>query len=184
MDDNFENFISGNRDKFDIHEPPEGLWKRIESNLKLKNRTGRYRIMVRVAGIAAIFLLAFLVSEIIHRRNMAREFSNLSAGDIAPMQLKDAEAYYIKIIDDKMDEIEPIISECPGLKKELQLDFTELDNIYSELKSDLRENIASQEVIKAIIENYRFRINILEDMLIELEPDSNECLPNTDEYEL
>jgi len=186
MADNFEDFIAENRDKFDIYEPGDGPWKKIEKALKMKNGFGKYKILIRVAGIAAIFVVAFMLSNIIQNRKAmdAGAFLPVDASDGAPVQLRDAEAYYTRIINARMNEIEPIMAEFPGLEEELMLDFSELDNIYSELKNDLRENISNEEVIKAIMENYRFKIAILEDMLIELDIDNNECVPITSDYEI
>jgi hypothetical protein len=44
--------------------------------------------------------------------------------------------------------------------------------------------MANQEVIEAIIENYRLRIRILEDLLTEIKPMKDECLSNSQEYAL
>ena len=60
-------------------------------------------------------------------------------------------------------------------------DLNQLDSLYTELKSDLRDNIANQEVIDAMIQNYRLRISILEELLSEIKPDRiylSSCLAN------
>lgn len=186
MSDNLEKFVAGNKEKFNIFEPPERVWGRIENDLIQYRRRGRIKVYLLVAGAAAIFLIAFLTG-ILWRTGkdpVPVDFTNLDTGAFSPMELKDAEAYYAGIIDEKMDAIEPIIKEYPGLEEELQVDFTELEMIYTELKKDLRDNISNQEVIKAIIGNYRFRIDILEDMLVELESDTMAVLLNNEDYEL
>ena len=43
-----------------------------------------------------------------------------------------------------------------------------LDMIYMELKTDLKDNVSNKEVIEALIVNYRVRIQILEEMLMIL----------------
>jgi hypothetical protein len=40
-----------------------------------------------------------------------------------------------------------------------------LDSIRTDLKKDLKDNVANQEVIEAMIQNYRIKLQLLEDML-------------------
>ena len=42
-----------------------------------------------------------------------------------------------------------------------------------DIKKDLKDNIANQDVIEALIQNYRIKINILEDMLTVLKANEN-----------
>jgi hypothetical protein len=41
----------------------------------------------------------------------------------------------------------------------------QIDSICSEIKKDLKDNVANQDVIEALIQNYRIKIRLLEDML-------------------
>jgi predicted CopG family antitoxin len=43
--------------------------------------------------------------------------------------------------------------------------MNQLDSLSAQIISDLDDNIASSEVIEALIGNYRLRIELLEDML-------------------
>jgi 3-hydroxyacyl-CoA dehydrogenase len=62
--------------------------------------------------------------------------------------------------------------------------MSELDSLYSALKADLKDNVANQEVIEAIIENYRLRIAILEELLAELKPQDGMCVSKMNSYDL
>jgi hypothetical protein len=92
--------------------------------------------------------------------------------------LHDAEVYYTNLVNQKLDELRPIIANCPSLEEELNIDLSELDSVYLELKTDLKDNMANQEVVEAIIENYRLKIRILEDLLSEMAPLEEECISN------
>jgi len=187
MPDKFEKFIAKNRDQFDVHEPDPGIWKKVERKIRPKRRLDWRIMLIRAAGVAAIFVVSFFINEFIHRLGQDRplaEKSGKQRKEIVIPELREAEAYYAGIINEKLEEMRPIISGCPDLEEELQLDFSELDSIYLELKNDLRDNIANQEVITAIIENYRLKIEILEEMLLELDSENDVCIPNTDEYAL
>ena len=100
--------------------------------------------------------------------------NNTAEIEIDIPELKEAEMYYTGIINTKMEEVKPMLSDYPTLESELETDLTELDSIYKSLKNDLKDDIANNEVIEAMIQNYRLRISILEDMLEFLESQDQE----------
>ena len=62
-------------------------------------------------------------------------------------------------------EATPMLTRNPEIKKELVTDISQIDSICSEIKKDLKDNVANQDVIEALIQNYRIKIRLLEDML-------------------
>ena len=65
-------------------------------------------------------------------------------------------------------EAAPLLTNNPDVKKELNTDMSHLDSICTDLKKDLKDNISNQDVVEALIQNYRIKIRILEDMLTVL----------------
>jgi hypothetical protein len=187
MDDKFDKFIRDNREKFDVRDPDPGIWSRIEDNIRTKKRWGWQQILQRVAIVTAIFTASYVVNEFIHRyRNgdLRARHSPLAGKDSALPGLRETEAYYASLVNQKLDELKPIIANCPSLREELNFDMSELDSVYTDLKNDLKDNMANQEVIEAIIENYRLKIKILESLLTEIKPREDECLSKKDSYAL
>lgn len=185
MEDKFEKFISENRDQFDFREPYPGIWKKIEANIRPKKHLNLRIIISRAAAVLLIFAASYAVNEFVHRHRhnrMETEKKRPSQKEIAIPELQEAEAYYSGLIDKKLEEVKPILANCPSLEKELQIDMTELDSVCLDLKKDLKDNIANQEVIDAIIENYRMKIAILEDLRKEIKPGKNECNSNKGKY--
>jgi len=185
MEDKFEKFVTENRDAFDFREPDPGIWNQIDINLGTKNRLGWKQILQRVAVVAVIFAASYMVNEMIHRYNNRELKGDRAAikGNAVP-GLNEAEAYYTHLLNQKMDELKPVMANCPALEEELNYDMSELDSVYSDLKKDLKDNMANQEVVEAIIENYRLKISILEDLLSEIKPNEDECLTKTNGYAL
>lgn len=182
MKDRFEKYIEENRDQFDFHDPDPRVWDRISKDIA-KARSINWKVVLsRAAIVVAIFSVSFMASEMVHRYNGSK-ISSVQKGRGLP-GLKEAEAYYSSLVNQKLDELKPVIANCPSLQEELDYDLSELDSVYADLKSDLKDNAANQEVIQAIIENYRLKITILEDILTELEPLGDECIPNANEYAL
>lgn len=185
MEDKFEKFVKENRESFEFHDPDPEIWNRIESNLRFKNKSGWKQILRRVAVVAVIFSASYVVNEMIHRYQHGEyKTGAVATKNTANPGLTEAEAYYTSLLNQKMDELKPVMANCPALEEELNYDMSELDSVYTDLKKDLKENMANQEVVEAIIENYRLKIRILEDLLSEIKPHEDECLSKNDGYAL
>lgn len=181
MKDRLEEFVRSHREEFDILEPRSDMWENIEQMMdkpsqfrdRIAKRTVRYYI-IRVAGIAAIFIFSLGVQ---------RFYLNYKNAHTEIPELREAEMYYTGLIKQKLIEAKPILSEYPEIQEKLNSDLSELDSVYKDLKKDLKDNVANQEVIEAMIDNYRLRIGILEEMLGFLE-EKNSATTKKPEYEL
>jgi hypothetical protein len=167
MKDNLEKFISENRDAFDLYDPNPDLWKKIEKNMNRKTIAFK-KILWRAAAVAMIFGASLIFHRYIDMLNTAK------TAKVEIPELQEAEIYYSSLLNSKLSEIKPMLEEHPGLDKEIMSDLSELDSVYSDLKEDLKDNVANQEVIQAMIQNYRLRLSILEDILNELNKDNND----------
>ena len=54
------------------------------------------------------------------------------------------------------------------LKEEVENDLNELENMYQVLKVDLKDNISNKVVIEAMIENNRYRLKLVDDVLEQI----------------
>ena len=82
--------------------------------------------------------------------------------------LAEARAYYSGQITNMEAEVYRIAGQDSPLKAEIDTEFEELDRMFTELKADLKDNAANEEVIEAMIQNYRIKLHILEEILIQL----------------
>ncbi len=174
MKDRLEQFISDNRDQFDPYEPDDKLWAGIENNIHGKKtfRIGWKGVMWRAAAVILIFGASYAIQEYLHQRKamMAGQESNEIIKNIP--ELQEAEIYYTSLLNDKISQIGPLLEQNPELGESLQQDLSELDSIYAELQLDLRDNIANDEIVEAMIQNYILKIQILEDLLEFLDESS------------
>jgi len=185
MKDKLEKFIVENREEFDIHEPGQELWGKIEKNIKPKRSLNWRMVIGRAAAVVLIFAASYMVHDIIDNRNrdIARSRTRKEKELIIP-ELREAEVYYSNLINEKLQEIKPMFSEDPMLEEEIRYDLNQLDSIYEELRNDLTDNIANQEVIEAMIQNYRLRLSILEDVLSQLKPEEDDNNTKYDSYDM
>ncbi len=173
MKDRLEEFVKSHSSEFDLHEPNPELWKGIEKSIAPKRRRNWVYYLSRAAAI--VFLIgATLVAQRVWMTRGVGIKKKIVEVEINIPELKEAEMYYTGIINAKLEEVKPMLSEYPTLEDELETDLSELDSIYKGLKNDLKDDIANQEVIEAMIQNYRLRISILEDMLHFLESQNQE----------
>ena len=181
MKDRFEEFVQKHAEEFDILEPREQLWDNIEKKLDT-HKTINWRLIIsRTAAIAAIFIISFVIQKVFMSNGIPMANKEVKI-DIP--ELKEAEMYYDNMISTKLNEVKPLLNEHPYLEQELNTDLHELDSIYNNLKNDLKDDIANHEVLEAMIQNYRLRIEILEEMVTYLKPENEEINQINPEYEL
>ncbi|MBN2814021.1 MAG: hypothetical protein JXQ80_08075 [Bacteroidales bacterium] len=188
MEDRFEKFIMENRGQFDTREPDPRIWDKIERDIRVSSKFNWKVGFKRAAIVLLILMASYGAFEMINRvssgSDMAVKGKKYQKENTLP-GLKEAEAYYTNIVNEKLNELKPIIANCPSLEEEIQFDLSELDSVYVDLKKDLKDNMANQEVIEAIIDNYRLKISILEDLRNELAEMGDECIPlKTEQYAL
>jgi LPS O-antigen subunit length determinant protein (WzzB/FepE family) len=97
---------------------------------------------------------------------------------ISNPNLKETEVYYTNMVNNLYRKASPLLTANPELERELNTDITQIDSICFEIRKDLKDNIANQEVIEALIQNYREKIELLEEMLNLLNDANNESEKN------
>ncbi|HYW95471.1 MAG TPA: hypothetical protein VE870_07790 [Bacteroidales bacterium] len=174
MKDRLEEFIRQNRTGFDVHDPGDAIWSKID--LPGKERSARrqvFRIITRIAAVVVIFAASWALNDYLdYRDKISSEKQADQFYQLVP-ELKETENYYNNLVSIKMNELQPWFNRVPGLDHEVNGDLGELDSVYASLKQDLRDNIDNEQVIEAMIQNYRMKLEILEDLLNELNTENN-----------
>ena len=197
--DQLESFITRNRDGFDQHEPPAGLWDKVEDQLpKPKGKKVRLKlrtILTRAAAVAAIFVASFLLHHAIFPErhgdptNHPVDETVLTEESVNPevQELVEAEAYYSSQINGIRNELDQYLAEHPEIAREIKTEFNYLDSLYTDLKTDLNDNVSNQQVIEAMIQNQKVKLEILEQILNEMKRSESSVEPESDddeEYEI
>jgi hypothetical protein len=166
--DKLEEYIRKNREELDIYNTPSGTWRSIKKELQRKKSPA-----MRWLSIAAM-LVVILGSGIAlikyanwsdETENQMSEFSDMK---LSNPQLQETEIYYNNLVNSLYKEATPMLTANPEIGRELTSDMFHLDSICSDIKRDLKDNIDNQEVVEALIQNYRIKIRLLEDMLLIL----------------
>ncbi len=161
-----EDFIHEHRDEFDAQLPSLDMWDKIEGQLeKKKGRTiNLWKVSVAVAAVLVIaFLGTFLLK---NQEGELNRFANVS--DPQMKELLETEAYYASQVSSKMNEINNCYKIFPELKGDIETDLNELDTMYKELEKDLNDNFYNKEVIEAMIQNNRLKLEMVDRVLNQI----------------
>jgi hypothetical protein len=171
--DKLEEHIRKNRLDLDRYNPSSGSWKKIRREIKKEKSPMR-----KWLSIAAMFVVILGTSLVLLKNGAFWSGKGLSKnGDttetIQDTQLKETEIYYNNLVNSIYTEAKPLLTSNPEIQKELVTDISHIDSICLDIKKDLKDNVANQEVIEALIQNYRIKIQLLEDMLTILKENEN-----------
>lgn len=182
-DEELEDFISANRSAFDTGEPSVDVWKKISRELSGKKATmvvHRSRFNYRAAAAAAVLVLAatlFLGREIGIRAMKQQQLAAIEA--IAP-EFSEMEDYYRGEIESTYRTVSQV-NDDPVLRE----DLAAIDQAMTELKRELTEVPKEEQpaVIAKLIESYRIKLEILQNILDKLPPAAVEGGAKTTKHE-
>lgn len=162
--DKLEDYIRNNKNELDNYNPSPEIWERIKRGMRSR----------RPAFIwlpAAAMILVFLGTAILfyHWERKERIFYTDREIDVFIQKndprLIETEIYYDNLVNTLFIEASPMLTDYPDIEKELLDDLSEIDRICEDIKGDLKDNIGNQQVIEALINNYRLKIRLLEELL-------------------
>ena len=201
MKDTLKDFIDDNRDDLDGNTPPEGHLERMKARLgentsASSNEPKVISFEVRklwyaaaaAAAIAVIVVSVWMtnsdpspqVAE--HPTPIETPTTFASLGDVSP-EMAEVEDYFIQsvstrvqLVDNYDQPSESFVQSCLGRLAALEID-------YSELKKDLSANSNDQRVINAMIQNYRIRLQVLDQLLQQLELNQHRKQEKNEQYQ-
>jgi hypothetical protein len=213
MKDRLKEFVSENREDFDVFEPRPELWQEIckqmpkataetpprkEAKVISFNFGERLNfsadfLFMRVAA-AIVLLLACGITLLLVKRNVpaaegtiATVTGQVPLSQIAP-ELVEVEAYYTSQIKSKREQLSEYDLKVLGLDEagEIDRELARLDSSYTQLKKQLYTTPNTDQVMGAMIQNLRLRIEVLNsqlEVLKRIEQLQKEDLtePNNDE---
>lgn len=171
MSDRLEDFVRQHREQFDLREPDPSVWLKINPARTPVLQERRPMRWLRVAAaVAMIFAgstagIYFLAGGQAEKDRYSSELYR---------EIQETESYYRQMVNQRYDELKPFLVSDPAAEEMLQMDMAELDEVYSQLKEDLKDNASNPEVIEAMILNYRVKLEILEDLLNQLKEKENQ----------
>lgn len=180
MKDKLKQRVEDSRQEWDQFDADlEGLWGNIETQLdKQEKKIGVFtsKLWMKIAAsVTLLFTMGWMAAAYINSNHNTQDLYALR--DISP-ELAETEYYYANQISEKLEMIQ---TSNAGVDQLVQESLSLLDSAYSELQQDLKDNADSEEVIDAMIQNYRIKLQVLEKILNEIrtkeqKEDSNEII--------
>jgi hypothetical protein len=160
MKDRLEKYIKNHRKELDHLDPPKAGWDAIARQLDDQG-SGKnsirplYLFVSRIAATLVIGLLGFLS----YQYMQGDEISPDTLTGSLPKEYYSIEQQYINEVNNKMHDLEAI-----KIDRTILDDLSQLDAIYQELKSELLSSggMNQDEIIQALIKNYKTKIELLE----------------------
>ena len=196
--DKVERFVRDNREAFDDREPPNNLWQKIDAGLgeepdqtasdkpspfqqihktssqSITNGWAWINLDWRVAASIAVLLLAGTFLYMNYQYGVAHQPEVVAA---SPSYAKEV-VQYTRLIDDKRAELEQMTEDNPALYREFATDLDRLENSYQSLKADLPKNPNQDVLIRAMIQNLHYQINLLNEQLRVIQRINNQTHEN------
>jgi hypothetical protein len=174
MQDRLKKRVEQNRSQFEFYQTDfNSLWGEIERGIDQDQDRSTKPVIWRIA--AAIVLLMVSVVSLLTINTSGQE--GLALHEIS-IELAETERYYMQQINQRMQ----VIDAYPEVSSQAKLEIMALDSIYNELKVDLKDNIDNEEVVSAMIENYRLKLELLEGILQNIRKEENNEEDEADEY--
>jgi hypothetical protein len=161
---NLEKFILENRADFDTGVPSLAAWSNIDRQLDRQRPAVRVVWMKRLRAAAAVLVLLLAGGAAgAYLTNQSRAVESLA--DVSP-EHAEMERYFHSQVEEKMAKLASYKQD--GVVK---ADLEELDETYEQLQQELKDAPigAEEKIIQAMIETYRTKISILEQVLEKVE---------------
>ena len=171
MSDRLEDFVRQHREQFDLREPDPSVWLKIQPADTPVSRERRSLRWLRVAAAVAVIFAGSTAGVYFLRGGQVEKEMH---GSELYQEIRETELYYSQMVSQRYDELRPYLASDPAAEEMLSLDMTALDEVYGQLKEDLKDNASNPEVIEAMILNYRVKLEILEDLLHQLKEKENQ----------
>ncbi len=167
--DPLESFIRHHRDDFDTETPGLRVWAGVERQIP-QQRTKMVRMhwqrnLLRIAAALA-FLISGISIGIWYAQTNGAMQPGMAMSDVSS-EYAELEQYYQRDITAKQEKLTTLVSyQDEGLRN----DLLQMDNVMAELRQDLAHVPPGnrEQVVRAMIENYKAKAAILERVLEHL----------------
>lgn len=173
--DRFERFVEENKLDFGPDHKSPDVWSRIQKiEADKKSKSINWNIWYsRAAAFIIVFTLSYFFHDFVNNLDGTNSQQSQSASP-AMQELYEADQYYSARISERKEELFRLAGISSGLRNDVNSELADLDAVLNDLKTDLQDNADNAEVIEAMMQNYRLKLEILEDLLTQVKNTNNE----------
>ncbi len=168
MKNNLENIFKDKKGEFDFAEPNMGHFDRFEAKLKNNSTAKVKKTSWHWLAVAASILL--LIGFWLGKQNNSNGYD---LADVSP-KMEETQNFYLASIHKEIEEIKS--QQTPENQKIIDDAFDQLkilESSYQKLTVELKESSEDKRVIYAMIANFQNRLEVLQNLMIQLEEFEN-----------
>lgn len=164
--DKLKSFIDANKLQFDSEEPSKELWNDIANGLGEKPKIFSFwKVLPYAATIALLVSIGvFFINQGTESRLASKSVKDDFGLSGFSDELQEVEQYYIVQVNEKLEDLERF-----DVDEELLSEVNMLKTEFDDLKVEMGVGADPMKVIEAMIDNYRLRLVLLEDLLEAME---------------
>lgn len=164
MEDKFEKFVKNHSSEFDQFDLPQGAWEEIQKKRKPKTvKIIPLGVLRKVAAVLVLGLAGYgLFSLVSEKGAVKNEMAKL------PQEIREMDRYYEAQYAQSMADLKQSHPDNNELFEEVSTDLKMLEDEKEKLIEELKMNFSNKKVLEELIQVYRLRLEILEDVLSTL----------------
>lgn len=162
--DRLEEFIKKNKDQFDQAEAPDFNWDQIKTPKKKETKVRRLPMLALAASLSLLIGIFFFATR---TQTNQSSFAQTELGE----ELPELKAYYSSQVANKFEELKRYNAD-----PDVENDMKQMDSFLQELEEELKDVPASKrdEVIEAMIQNYQYKLLMLDRVLDKIKKTDKE----------
>ena len=161
--DSLKNFVKSHKNEFDTLTPKDKIWEGIHKELEQSSKTNSKMIFWRAAAII-LFVCSVGLTFYANIDSIWKNTPTIAYGS----EFLSTEKYYRSVINERQQLITMVAKTYPEIKSDFEADWKVLDESYNNLKEEYSRS-QSKEVITALVQNLRSRVNLLNTQIEILE---------------
>lgn len=166
-----EKHIKENRLLFDEHKADKAkMWQQIENGLATKPKKSFNVFSSPFMKVAASIFMLLGVYTVI---NFILNYSTKSDAEVVDYELQAIDMHYSKLVEHQIR----LVKENKKLSQEEKDEFlsfmVDLDEEYKVLKIEMEKNLDNEQIIEAIVNNYKKKIELMENLLDRINNSKN-----------
>ncbi|WP_405207012.1 hypothetical protein [Aquimarina sp. LLG6339-5] len=170
--DDFEKHIRENKLQFDEHKADKAkLWERIELELDTTSKTKKIKTLKHwnspFLKIAASILIVLGVFSLMNLYTSSTN-SMTKQNQAVNQELQDIDTYYKGLVSFQVELVKKNSKLTESDKEDFLSFMGELDKEYLLLKEEMKENLNNEYILEAIVQNYKKRIELIENLLEQI----------------
>tara|TARA_R110002033_G_scaffold26394_5_gene60322 strand:+ start:37526 stop:38065 length:540 start_codon:yes stop_codon:yes gene_type:complete len=167
----FEKHIRENKLLFDEHKADRSkLWANIEKELGQKQPSKTIRLwkspLLKIAASIFIALGIYTVVDFFTNQNNPQQ-------TVANYELQEIDMHYSNLVQHQVELVQQSTKLTQEEKDEFLSFMDDLDEEYAQLKIEMGKNLANEQILEAIVNNYKKRIELMENLLDRINNSKN-----------